>query len=99
MISPRIARLEAGGGSGGPGRPQGPPPPDAHVSLRRVAGLFRSYRKRLSVLLGLIVVSAGIGVVSPFLLRAVLDTAIPQKDTKLLSLLLLGLIPSATFSA
>jgi ATP-binding cassette subfamily B protein len=98
MISPRIARLEAGGGSGGPGRPQEPLPPDAHVSLRRVAGLFRSYRKRLSVLLGLIVVSAGIGVVSPFLLRAVLDTAIPQKDTKLLSLLVLGMIASSISS-
>ncbi len=37
-------------------------------------------------------VSAGIGVVSPFLLRAVLDTAIPQKDTQLLTLLVLGMI-------
>src|SRR3954468_2985221 len=92
MISPRIARLEAGGGSGGPARPREPLAPDAHVSLRRVAGLFRSYRKRLSVLLGLIVVSAGIGVVSPFLLRAVLDQAIPNKDTTLLTLLVLGMI-------
>src|SRR3954466_11929219 len=47
---------------------------------------------RLSLVLGLIVVSAALGSASPFLLRAVLDTAIPQGDTKLLTSLVLGMI-------
>src|SRR5436190_18539920 len=95
MISPRIARLEA---NGGPPRPEQPLPPEAHVPLSRIARLFRHYRPRLAVLLGLIVLSAGIGVVSPFLLRGILDTAIPQKDTTLLTLLVLGMIASSVAS-
>jgi ATP-binding cassette subfamily B protein len=66
--------------------------------LRRIASLFGPYRGRLGILLGLIVVSAGIGVVSPFLLRAVLDKAIPHRDTTLLSLLVLGMIASSVSS-
>jgi ATP-binding cassette, subfamily B, bacterial len=46
-------------------------------NLRRVGGLFRAHRKRLGAVLGLIFLSAGLGMISPFLLRAVLDTAIP----------------------
>ena len=53
--------------------------------------LFRPYRKRLASVLGLIIVSAALGMVSPFLLRAVLDTAIPQNDT-LLAVLVAGMI-------
>ncbi|HEY2601619.1 MAG TPA: ABC transporter ATP-binding protein [Thermoleophilaceae bacterium] len=95
MISPRIARLEA---NGGPPRQQDPLPPDAYVPLSRIARLFHAYRSRLMILLGLIVLSAGIGVVSPFLLRGILDTAIPEKDTKLLTLLVLGMIASSVAS-
>jgi ATP-binding cassette, subfamily B, bacterial len=95
MISPRIARLEA---NGGPPRQDDPLPPDAHVPLSRIARLFHAYRGRLTILLGLIVVSAGIGVVSPFLLRAVLDKAIPEKDTRLLTLLVLGMIAASVSS-
>ena len=60
--------------------------------LRRIAALFRPYRGRLAVVLGLIALSAGLGMVSPFLLREVLDEAIPQRDTGLLTLLVLGMI-------
>ncbi|HET9460789.1 MAG TPA: hypothetical protein VFO56_02530, partial [Gaiellaceae bacterium] len=47
------------------------------ANLRRIFPLFRPYRLRLSVVCALIVFSAGIGVISPFLLREVLDVAIP----------------------
>jgi ATP-binding cassette, subfamily B, bacterial len=60
--------------------------------LRRIARLFRPYRARLGVVLGLIVVSAGLGMASPFLLREVLDKAIPEGDTTLLAWLVLGMI-------
>jgi ATP-binding cassette subfamily B protein len=66
--------------------------PSAPVSLRRIAKLFGPYRARLSLLLALIFLAAGVGVISPFLLRGVLDTAIPQHDTTLLTLLVGGMI-------
>jgi ATP-binding cassette, subfamily B, bacterial len=59
---------------------------------RRIARLFRPYRGRLSAVLGLIVLSSGLGIVSPFLLRDVLDNAIPQNDDGLLILLVAGMI-------
>src|SRR5690242_14552677 len=62
------------------------------ANLRRVAGLFRPYTLKLGTVLVLIAISAVLGIVSPFLLRAVLDTAIPQRDTTLLSLLVGGMI-------
>ncbi len=69
-------------------QPEGPVerPEDPAVrkaNLRRIIRLFRPYRARLGLVCGLIVVSAALGVVTPFLLRAVLDTAIqvdPQTD-------------------
>ncbi|UGS34799.1 ABC transporter ATP-binding protein [Capillimicrobium parvum] len=61
----------------------------------RIASLFRPYRGRLAVVLGLIVLSAGISMVSPFLLRDVLDTALPQRNTQLLAWLVGGMIAVA----
>jgi ATP-binding cassette, subfamily B, bacterial len=62
------------------------------ANLRRIIGLFRPYRARLSAVGGLIVVSAGLGVLSPFLLRDVLDVAIPEQRMGLLSLLVAGMV-------
>jgi ATP-binding cassette, subfamily B, bacterial len=59
---------------------------------RRITALFRPYRGRLGAVLLLIVVSAGLGMVSPFLLRDVLDVAIPEDDDGLLALLVAGMI-------
>ena len=59
---------------------------------RRIAALFRPYKGRLGAVLLLIAVSAGLGMVSPFLLRDVLDHAIPDRDTTLLSWLVGGMI-------
>jgi ATP-binding cassette subfamily B protein len=66
--------------------------PATPVSLRRIGALFAPYRPRLGGLLALIFLSAGLGVISPFLLRRVLDTAIPHRDTGLLTLLVGGMI-------
>src|SRR3954462_15760259 len=59
-------------------------------NTRRVFRLFRPYKARLTAVLALIALSAGLGMVSPFLLRAVLDTAIPEHDKGLLTLLVAG---------
>jgi ATP-binding cassette subfamily B protein len=62
------------------------------VELRRVTALFRPYRARLATVLLLITVSAGLGMISPFLLRDVLDVAIPEDDDALLVGLVAGMI-------
>jgi ATP-binding cassette, subfamily B, bacterial len=79
-----------------PERPADPAVRKAH--LRRIFQLFKPYRRRLGAALGLILLSAGLGVIPPFLLRAVLDTAIPDADTRLLTFLAAGMvaIPIAT---
>jgi ATP-binding cassette subfamily B protein len=59
---------------------------------RRIAALFRPYRARLGTVLGLIAISAGLGMVSPFLLKRVLDDAFPHGDTTLLAWLVAGMI-------
>jgi len=83
--------------------PQDPPerPADPAVrraNFRRILRLFRPYGRRLSLVSGLIVVSASLGAVSPFLLREVLDVAIPEEDVGLLSALVAGMtaIPIVT---
>jgi len=63
--------------------------------MKRIAALFAPYRARLAAVLALIVVAAGLGMVSPFLLRDVLDVAIPENDDGLLALLVAGMVAIA----
>jgi ATP-binding cassette, subfamily B, bacterial len=65
-----------------PERPEDPAV--RRANLRRIGPLFRPYRKRLSALLGLIVFSAGLGVVPASLLRRVL-VAIGHHDKAAIS--------------
>jgi ATP-binding cassette subfamily B protein len=58
----------------------------------RIARLFAPYRLRLATVLGLIGLSAGVSMISPFLLREVLDQAIPERDTRLLTWLVAGMV-------
>jgi ATP-binding cassette subfamily B protein len=88
-----------GEGGGGPGGRHLPPPPDDEPrgprppgQNKRIARLFRPYKGRLFTVLVLIAISAGLGMVSPFLLRDVLDTAIPQDRDRLLIALVAGMI-------
>ena len=78
------------------GRGEGKPPalmdPERERDKRRVIRLFARYRLRLAAVIGLIVFSSGLSMISPFLLRGVLDTALPDHDNKLLTELVLGMI-------
>jgi ATP-binding cassette subfamily B protein len=65
------------------------------AELRRIGRLFAPYRARLGSVLALIALSAGISLISPFLLREVLDTAIPDGNTGLLTWLVAGMIAVA----
>ncbi|RKT11688.1 ATP-binding cassette subfamily B protein [Streptomyces sp. 1114.5] len=80
-----------------PDRAEGEPRPPAQ--WRRILTLFRPYRGRLATVGLLVAASAVVSVVSPFLLKAVLDTAIPQGRTGLLSLLALGMILTAVVNS
>jgi ATP-binding cassette, subfamily B, bacterial len=65
---------------------------ESPTDTARIARLFKPYRARLGSVLALIGLSAGLSMVSPFLLRAVLDQAIPERDTALLTWLVAGMI-------
>ncbi|GAA1898075.1 ABC transporter ATP-binding protein [Asanoa iriomotensis] len=62
------------------------------VSLRRIGRLFGPYRWPLAVVTLIIVASSIIAMASPFLLRAVIDHALPQQDLRLLVWLVIGMI-------
>jgi ATP-binding cassette subfamily B protein len=62
------------------------------VRWSRVAGLFRPYRWRLSVVVALIVASSGVALATPFLVRMVIDEALPHQDVRLLVLAVAGML-------
>jgi ATP-binding cassette subfamily B protein len=57
---------------------------DAPVSLRRIGRLFAAHRARLAFVVVLIVASSLIALAQPFLIKRVIDVAIPQQDVSLL---------------
>nr|WP_062335292.1 ABC transporter ATP-binding protein [Herbidospora sakaeratensis] len=65
---------------------------EPRAPLRRVIRLFRPYRRRLGAVGALIVLSSVVSLASPFLLREILDVALPNRDARLLSMLALGMI-------
>jgi ATP-binding cassette subfamily B protein len=87
------------GGMRGLGDPDRKPPPLLDPTRERDRGrilrLFRPYRGRLGAVLGLIVVSSGISMLNPFLLRDVLDEGIFKHNTTLLTELVLAMIAIA----
>jgi ATP-binding cassette subfamily B protein len=69
------------------------------VSLRRIGALFRPYRWPLTIVTAIIVVSSIVGMASPFLLRAVIDRALPQQNVGLLAWLVAGMVAVAAITA
>ena len=73
--------------------PQRPADPAVRkANLRRIFPLFRAYRPQLAVVFTLIIISAALGVIPAFLLKAILDTALPEDDLHLLTALVAGMI-------
>ena len=68
------------------------------ATLWRIARLFRSYRLLLLGLVVLVVAQSITGVLSPFLLREVLDKALPHRDVQLLLMLVGGMIAASIAS-
>ncbi|WP_066684493.1 ABC transporter ATP-binding protein [Caulobacter sp. CCH9-E1] len=71
----------------------------APVSLRRVLSLFAPYRHRIAAIAALITLGAAVGLTTPFLLRAIIDEALPKGDLGLLSLFVAALIGAGAVSA
>jgi ATP-binding cassette subfamily B protein len=83
-----IEEMTSNGGGGRPGRTRDPADKAqlerSPVRWSRVAGLFRPYRWQLLVVVALIVGSSTVALATPFLIRLVIDQAIPDQDVALL---------------
>ena len=69
------------------------------VSLRRIGRLFTPYRWPLAIVTAIIVASSIVGLASPFLLRAVIDTALPARNVQLLAWLVVGMVAVAAVTS
>jgi ATP-binding cassette, subfamily B, bacterial len=63
-----------------------------HVSTHRVLALFKPHAKRVILILVLVAASSAAGVAAPFLLRRIIDEALPNGNLALLLQLAIGLI-------
>ena len=70
-----------------------------NVSLRRIGRLFTPHRWPLAVVTAIIVASSLVGLASPFLLRAVIDNALPHKNLQLLAWLVIGMVAVAAVTS
>ncbi len=80
--------MVGGGGMwGGPTRDFVPVPKERRGrTIRRITAFFRPYRKRIAVVLVAILATSLIGLVNPYLLKLLIDDAIPRRDFFLLNL-------------
>ncbi|WP_305882219.1 ABC transporter ATP-binding protein [Pseudonocardia humida] len=69
------------------------------VSLGRIGRLFRPHRRALTVVIATIAASSIVAMASPFLLRAVIDTALPERDVPLLAWLTGAMVAVAAVTA
>ncbi|MEX1336555.1 MAG: ABC transporter ATP-binding protein [Candidatus Limnocylindrales bacterium] len=81
-----------GGGRFGEGDFEPVPRERRGQTVRRIAAFFRPYGPQVLLVVVSIVATSLLGVVNPFLLRAVLDVAIPEADLFLLNVLVLAMI-------
>ncbi len=100
-----FAASQGAGGSGamrslrGPSRKQPPlMDPSRERDTARILALFKPYRLRLTAVLVLIVVSSGIAILQPFLLRRALDVGILEHNEKVLTVSVLAMIAIASFT-
>jgi ATP-binding cassette subfamily B protein len=88
------------------GRPGRTPDPADKAQLERspvrwsrVAALFRPYRWQLSIVVALIVASSTVALATPFLVRLVIDEALPHQDLPLLGWAVGGMLAVTVVTA
>jgi ATP-binding cassette, subfamily B, bacterial len=69
------------------------------VSLPRIGRLFSPYRWQLGIVTLIIAAASVVGLASPFLLRAVIDIALPTRNVHLLVLLVSGMVAVAALTS
>jgi ATP-binding cassette, subfamily B, bacterial len=69
------------------------------VSLRRIAALFAPHRWQVALVVVLIVASSVVSLASPFLVRTVIDDALPHADVRLLGLAVAGMVAVAAVTS
>ncbi|HEU4346301.1 MAG TPA: ABC transporter ATP-binding protein, partial [Actinoplanes sp.] len=69
------------------------------VSLRRIVRLFQGHRWSITIVSTLIVASSIVSMAQPFLLRAVIDLALPHADLTLLIWLVAGMVGVAALTS
>src|SRR4051812_612869 len=69
------------------------------VSLRRIGQLFVTHRTPLAVVTAIIVASSIVSMASPFLLREVIDVALPHQNVPLLIWLVAGMVAVAAVTS
>ncbi|KAB7745784.1 ATP-binding cassette domain-containing protein [Nostocoides sp. F2B08] len=96
----RSGHGERGGGGNG-GRAARIDPADraqlaeSPVEIRRVLALFGPHRRALGIVTAIIVATSAISMAQPFLVRAVIDDALPSQDVTLLLWLVGGMLAVA----
>ncbi|MFC7241297.1 ABC transporter ATP-binding protein [Catellatospora aurea] len=92
--------MERGGRRGGPHTVTAEEKAQAReVSPRRIGGLFTAHRWQLATVTAIIVASSVIAMATPFLLREVIDVALPHADLTLLVWLVLGMVAVAALTS
>jgi len=71
----------------------------SEVSLRRIGRLFTTYRWQIALVTAIIAASSVVGLASPFLLRAVIDNALPDRNVRLLAWLVAGMVAVAAVTS
>ena len=69
------------------------------VSLRRIAALFAPHKGTIAVVVLLISLSSVVNLAQPFLVRGVIDNALPQQDIRLLAALTAAMVAVAAVTA
>jgi ATP-binding cassette subfamily B protein len=62
------------------------PPERRAATVRRIFGFFRPYRGRVAIVLLTIVLTSLLGLINPFLLKALIDDALPEQNLAKLNL-------------
>lgn len=72
---------------------------ESPVEARRVLALFRPHAGALAVVMAAVVAASAVGLAQPFLLRIVIDDALPHHNTVLLAWVVGGMIGAAILTA
>jgi ATP-binding cassette subfamily B protein len=92
-----------GGGGGRSGRTVDPADraqlERSPVPLRRVTALFAPYRWQVATVVVLIVAASAVALASPFLVRLVIDEALPHQDVRLLAWAVAAMVAVAATTA